>query len=171
MRILIYKRTHTGDPDPGGCFGCSDCMGAIRHREFDAVIGVGGIGREAQANGIAGRVNWIGVGPRKVPADKRGPEITFDRLLDFGTDGPGLDDLAPMLARRMYAHNTRHLMDDLGEQEYSEAMDILKLADDAPPSARPTATRNRNGQSKRCGSTRPTSGCRRATAVLRCSHL
>lgn len=31
MRALIYKRTHTGDPDPAhGIFGEFDCMGEIR---------------------------------------------------------------------------------------------------------------------------------------------
>ena len=29
MRTLIYKRTHTGDPDPKtGVFGNNDCMGS-----------------------------------------------------------------------------------------------------------------------------------------------
>src|SRR6266487_386945 len=65
MRILVYKRTHNGDPDSNGCFGIDDCMGMVRYRPFDAVIGIGGIGSDAQANGIAGKVNWIGIGPRK----------------------------------------------------------------------------------------------------------
>jgi hypothetical protein len=30
MRTLIYKRTHTGDPDANGCFGIYDCMGRVR---------------------------------------------------------------------------------------------------------------------------------------------
>ena len=50
VRILIYKRTHNGDPDAKGCFGACDCMGSVRSRSFDAVIGVGGIGPEAQAS-------------------------------------------------------------------------------------------------------------------------
>ena len=44
MRTLIYKRTHLGDPDLFGTFGINDCMGEVRARQFDAVIGVGGIG-------------------------------------------------------------------------------------------------------------------------------
>jgi hypothetical protein len=65
MGILVYKRTHPGDPDNGGCFGAEDCMGAIRARRFDAVIGAGGIGPEAQSHGIDGKLNWIGIGPRR----------------------------------------------------------------------------------------------------------
>jgi hypothetical protein len=38
MRTLIYKRTHTGDPDASGCFGIFDCMGRVRALDFDAVI-------------------------------------------------------------------------------------------------------------------------------------
>ena len=57
MRILIYKRTHTGDPDPEhGIFGeaadeATDCMGKVRGYGFDAVIGVGGTGLEPQSQG------------------------------------------------------------------------------------------------------------------------
>ena len=57
MRTLIYKRTHIGDPDATGCFGIRDCMGSVRSHDFNAVIGVGGIGREPESYGIAGKVN------------------------------------------------------------------------------------------------------------------
>ena len=46
MRVLIYKRTHPFDPNAEGVFGCEDCMGAVRRRRFQAVIGVGGLGAE-----------------------------------------------------------------------------------------------------------------------------
>jgi hypothetical protein len=49
-RILVYKRTHNGDPDQNGCFGAEDCMGMVRERHFDAVIGIGGIGGRAIAS-------------------------------------------------------------------------------------------------------------------------
>jgi hypothetical protein len=44
--VLIYKRTHPRDPDVDGRFGCEDCMGAVRSRSYDAVIGVGGIRKQ-----------------------------------------------------------------------------------------------------------------------------
>ena len=136
MRILVYKRTHNGDPDRDGCFGIHDCMGVVRKRDFDGVIGVGGIGPEANANGIAGKVNWIGIGPHKTETQKRGPHVTFDHFLDFGTDGPDFLDMAPTLANRMYSQNVRHVMDDLDEDEYAEVMELLKLAEHAPPSTK-----------------------------------
>ena len=40
MQTLIYKRTHKGDPDKQGRFGIHDCMGRVRSRDFDAVIGM-----------------------------------------------------------------------------------------------------------------------------------
>ncbi|MEZ5940633.1 MAG: hypothetical protein R3C18_04525 [Planctomycetaceae bacterium] len=136
MNILVYKRTHTGDPSPGGCFGVHDCMGAIRDRGFDAVIGVGGMGLEAMANGIAGQVNWIGIGPHKTHAHgKRGPEVTFDHFLDFGDGGPSFEQMAPALAKRMYGHNVRSVMQGLTEVEQGEAERILAMAKNAPPSA------------------------------------
>ena len=138
MNILVYKRTHNGDPGTDGCFGVCDCMGAIRDREYDAVIGIGGIGPEAQSNGIAGMVNWIGVGPHKKYVGKRGPEVTFDRFVYFGCDGPDFYAIAPILAERMYEHNVRNLLQGLTDEEMTEALAIVSLADDAPPS--PTLT-------------------------------
>ena len=43
LKILVYRRTHTGDPsrETGEC-GIHDCMGQVRDWAFDAVIGIGG---------------------------------------------------------------------------------------------------------------------------------
>jgi len=65
MRTLVYKRTHTGDPDELGQFGNHDCMGTVRGRYYDAVIGVGGIGDAPRRFNIAGKITWIGIGPHK----------------------------------------------------------------------------------------------------------
>ena len=80
MRTLVYKRTHNGDPDALGQFGIHDCMGSVRAREYDAVIGIGGIGDEPKKQGIAGKINWIGVGPQKFGKPDR-PLVTFVRFL------------------------------------------------------------------------------------------
>lgn len=136
MRILVYKRTHNGDPDASGCFGIHDCMGSIRGRHFDAVIGVGGIGLEPKSHGIAGKVNWIGIGPRKTATLKRGPHVRFDRFVDFDTEGPNFSELAPNLARRMYSNNVRHIMDDFTPEQYREAITLLKLVNALRPSGR-----------------------------------
>jgi len=137
MRILVYKRTHPGDPDNGGCFGAEDCMGAIRARRFDAVIGVGGIGAEAQSHRIDGKLNWIGIGPRRGRWYGRGPLLTFDRFRDFGTRGVRLASLAPVFARRVYGRRLRHLMSDsMSETELREVEEILSLARGAPASIR-----------------------------------
>ena len=156
MRVLVYKRTHNGDPDHGGCFGCHDCMGKVRCRDFDAVIGVGGLGPAPRANGIAGQVNWIGIGPHKTTSRKRGPLVTFDHFLHFGTDGPDFRTLAPHLAKRMYAGRVRHLMDGLRKEEYREVLRILQLAECEPPSRRRPPRRRAFGESARCRARRPT---------------
>lgn len=84
MRTLIYKRTHPGDPDAEGRFGIHGCMGRVRNRDFEAVIGVGGIGAEPRSHEINGKVTWIGIGPhRRAGDDARAPVITFDRFLLF----------------------------------------------------------------------------------------
>lgn len=95
---------------------------------------MGGIGDEPAGWGIAGKVNWIGIGPHKVEVEKRGPLVTFDHFLQFGADAPGFLDLAPKLAGRMYANNVRLVMNDVSTDEQKEIEAILALAKDAPPS-------------------------------------
>jgi hypothetical protein len=131
-RVLVYKRTHTGDPTPDGIFGLSDCMGRVRAREFDAVIGVGGLSAEPRSHGIDGRVTWVGVGARRgasIPVGHRAPIIEFDRFRLFEQSGPRLDSLAPALARHLFDVHRRVVMSDgLNESIQSEIAGILALA-------------------------------------------
>jgi hypothetical protein len=147
MRTLIYKRTHSGDPDPEtGEFGCNNCMGSVRSRRFDAVIGIGGIGREPKSHGIAGKLTWIGVGPRKI-GDPKSPRVTFDHFWYQGEHGPLLEKRYPALARRMYDERVRVLMHSPSpaaarevnkiDQLDRDVRKILCLASAAPPSNRP----------------------------------
>src|SRR5262245_37553308 len=151
-RTLIYKRTHTGDPDSGGRFGIHGCMGRVRAWEFDAVIGVGGLGAEPISYAIDGRVTWIGIGPRKAPGlDPRGPVVTFDHFLLFDTEGPYFATYAPKLAKRIYSRNIRVTMRLAGAAERAEVARILELARCAPPSSgRDAADRKRRRQPARC---------------------
>jgi hypothetical protein len=129
--------------------------GRSRRRDFfDAVIGVSGIGSEARAKRTAGKVNWIGIGPRKASVrGKRGAEVTFDHFLDFGTGGPGFRRFAPRLVERMCSKNARYLMDGLGEQQLREALNILRMAKDAPPSRKRDGIHVRACRFRRCVST------------------
>jgi hypothetical protein len=117
MRILTYKRTHTGDPNPDGIFGVNDCMGRIRDLEYDAVIGVGGMGIEPRSYDIDGKITWVGIHPVKVPGDRRGSLVTFQRFVLFDADGPILSSLAPSLARRMYEGKVRYLLEGYSNTE------------------------------------------------------
>ena len=151
MRTLIYKRTHHGDPDESGQFGIYDCMGRVRSWDFEAVIGVGGIGAEPRSHGLDGKVNWIGIGPHKVEvAGKRGPVVTFDSFKFFGAEGPEFGELAPRLAHRIYSRNVRVLMNGLSPCEESEVDRVLALARHAPPSGalRPTGESTAKGCSR-----------------------
>lgn len=148
MRTLIYKRTHKGDPGPEGWFGIHDCMGPVREWGFEAVIGVGGISAKPVKQGLAEKVNWIGIGARKTLAPgKRGPDVTFEHFRFYGSDGPRFQTLAPQLADRMlYSNNVRVLMNDLNQEEQGEVEKILDLARNHPPSfadaAGPVTTSN-----------------------------
>jgi hypothetical protein len=162
MRTLIYKRTRSGDPDPeSGVFGNHDCMGEVRDRKFDAVIGVGGLGQEAQSNRIAGKLTWIGIGPQAIDHMGRGSQLIFHHFWYRGEDGPLLETNYPALASHMYSKNARVQMHSpSGEHQESEtaALDddikkILQLAMGAPPSEGPAE------QGGEC-SIRPVRDCR-----------
>lgn len=156
MRTLIYKRTHSGDPDPKtGVFGCNNCMGTVRGWGFDAVIGIGGIGREPECEGIGGKLTWIGIGKHETINDPSRsfvtpscPLVTFDHFL-YLEHGPLLKNIAPALANRMlYDNNVRTLMDSLSSEEQREVEKILGLAMDAPPSCQLTERKFRDTSGK-----------------------
>lgn len=127
MRILTYKRTHVGDPDRAGRFGVHGCMGNVRSWEFDAVIGIGGIGNEPQSHGIAGRVTWVGRRPKKqVNASGSGQLVTFESFILLDTKGPLLSDIAPYLARRMYEGRVRTLIDGYTSDEQADAEHVVQ---------------------------------------------
>lgn len=111
-RILVYKRTHIGDPDPKTkVFGNNDCMGGVRGYKFDAVIGVGGIGAKPKRDAIDRRITWIGLEPRKrlVPR-KKGPEVRFRACSVWDAKGPELQPWAPALAKRLFDGGARFLL-------------------------------------------------------------
>lgn len=137
MRVFIYKRPHTGDPDESGSFGINNCMGRCRSWEFDAVIGVGALGSQARRHRIDRKVNWIGIGPhRDTLAPDGWPVVTFDHFVLYNENGRKLEDLARGLARRMYENpGPRFLFsDNLGSREKEEISGLLKRAQNEPAS-------------------------------------
>lgn len=116
-------------------------MGRVRGWAYDAVIGVGGIGSYAQAEGIAGLLTWIGIGAHRT-GDLRMPLVTFDHFWYRGERGPPLEQLAPMLAKHIYGKNVRVVTSSsLTAVESEEIKKILALARRAPPSGNSGTTR------------------------------
>lgn len=160
-RILIYKRTHRGDPDHRGRFGVEGCMGRVRNFPFDAVIGVGGISGWPVAEGIARKVNWVGRMPRKRPnpVDKRGPLITFGRgdVRVLEDRGPLLSTMSAPLADAVYGSRNRFLFRSVRGALAAEAMRVIselldtdRYPDEPPvwgglPQTGPTVRRCRPG--------------------------
>jgi hypothetical protein len=105
MRVLVYKQTHLGDPDLGGSW--RHCMGPIRLRAYDAVVGIGGSSGEPQEWGIADKITWVGVGPQVYYG-----VVRFERYCSFGNQGPLVDDRLPMLTRKMKKARNRMILDD-----------------------------------------------------------
>jgi hypothetical protein len=139
MNTLIYKRTHTGDPDKSRVFGCRDCMGRVRSRNFNAVIGIGSRRPDHGDEDIAFKINWIGLNPTKTKPRKRkyrGPSLEFKpasfRLWD--NIGPDLKTYAPRLFKYMFEEPKspfrRHFMSkSLSVEMQEEVTKILKLVE------------------------------------------
>jgi hypothetical protein len=160
MRVLVYKRTHTGDPDPEtGTFGCNGCMGGVRGWDFEAVIGIGGIGAEPLSYDIAGKVTWIGIGPHHIDVgDNHGPGVQFEHFVLDDTKGKNFRKLAPKLSKRMYDDGIRVVLHDLNDAERAEVAGILKLAKNAPPSPGLKATSRGSRSVSKCVPTRRRKG-------------
>lgn len=154
-RVLLYKRTHIGDPNADGCFGISDCMKSVRKWKFDAVIGIGGIrpNRDDLESGhnnsaLERKINWIGIGRKdgRGRPENNGPLLYFRKFKLFGKDGtkgPHFAKHAPKLAHRMYdlKHPPRKLLiDKTMIKEWAEIENVLKLARRAEPSRRLSRT-------------------------------
>ncbi|MBI2987390.1 MAG: hypothetical protein HYY45_11540 [Deltaproteobacteria bacterium] len=154
MQMLIYKRTHSGDPDPAtGVFGNHNCMRTVRGWLYEAVIGVGGVGGRAERNGIARRLTWVGIGPHKT-GNLRRPKVKFDHFWYKGDKGPLLKDRAPLLADRLYNKNVRLIKGRaLTSGEWLEVKKILDSARKAPPSGQGVPLRSSQKTSVKCRST------------------
>lgn len=135
MRTLVYKRTHIGDPDENGCFGIEDCMGRVRAYDFDSVIGVGGKSSQPRSQGIAEKLNWIGLGARKKAVkNRRAPVVTFEHFILYDDKGENIHDLAPVLAGHLLVKNARVVV-NFTQAEQKEVNKILNMAKNARRSA------------------------------------
>jgi hypothetical protein len=135
MRILIYKRTHKGDPDSKGIFGNQDCMGKVRNWNYDAVIGIGGKTPWKEDQDIKFKINWIGLGPKKVESSLRGPGVVFSNFALFEESGEDIEDNYPHLFEYMYGSRKRFDMSStLPASVFMEVKNILDSAQIYPPS-------------------------------------
>jgi hypothetical protein len=139
--ILVYRRTHKGDPNPGGLFGVDDCMKSVREWAFNAVIGIGGSLPDPGHEGISKRLNWIGIGPkwhdpREYELEWNNKVVTFDRFVLFDKSGPLVKDRAPKLYEHMFCQGRiPRTGKNFNPEIYGELKDLLKLADGCPPSS------------------------------------
>ncbi|HRA89439.1 MAG TPA: hypothetical protein PK992_15245 [Planctomycetaceae bacterium] len=132
MKVLIYKRTHVNDPGESGCFGICGCMRRVRGWDFNAVIGIGGVGSKAVRSGIDSKITWIGTGPEKIG---KGPDgyrmLGFEHFYRKEDKGYLLSDKAPKLADRIL---TRYGPRVLLVEGNAEIDALLKLARNSQPS-------------------------------------
>ena len=141
MNTLVYKRTHRGDPNKSGVFGVYDCMGQVRGWNFNAVIGVGGKSPWRGHEGLAYRINWIGINPtKKIKAGLRGPLVTFQYFVLCDQNGPELKTVAPRLFKYMFegkGKSRHHAMSrSLPGDIQAEITKLLTLAEKRPKTKR-----------------------------------
>lgn len=135
MKILIYKRTHKGDPNEKGIFGCHDCMGRIRNWKYDAVIGIGGKRPWKGNEDIKYKINWIGINPKIKVEGKRADAIVFSNFKLYEEKGPDIEKEFPMLFKYMYGSKKRFDMSSkLPDEVFTEIQEILNYAKDSPQS-------------------------------------
>lgn len=104
-------------------------MGQVREYDFDAVIGVGGVGQEPKSYGIDGKINWVGVNARKKHVACGYPSVViFEHFVLLEDKGPLLSSLAPNLANRVYNSGARFLLNGYTEVEKNEAHKIINWA-------------------------------------------
>lgn len=152
-KILIYKRTHDGDPDTSGCFGIEDCMGRVRSFGFDGVIGVGGVSAWPVSQGLDRKINWLGRHPQPVPSPKpraRAPALQFNAsdFALFEHFGPQLFSLSPALARHVYGSRLRYFVVAPGDAFYADACNIITALLSASPN--PKQRRYKSSAKKGC---------------------
>ena len=136
MKVLIYKRTHKGDPDAKGIFGNQDCMGRIRNWNYDAVIGIGGNAPWKEDANIKHKINWIGLEPKKINSSKkRGDKVVFSHFELYEEKGLNIKVHYPNLFKYMYGSRKRFDMSsDLPKDVFEEVIQILYSIEDSPAS-------------------------------------
>jgi len=137
MKVLIYERTHKGDPDERGIFGVQDCMGSIRNWNYDAVIGIGGKRPWKEDSDIRQKFNWVGIGPKRIKGvkRKRGNIVVFSHFRLLEETGAILEHDFPNLAAYMYGDGKRFTMSHrLPLLALKEVEQILTMSRSYPPS-------------------------------------
>ena len=75
----------------------SDPRLGVRRRNW-----YGGKGPWRGHEGIAYRVNWIGLNPSKTDVGLTGPHVTFEHFVLYDDNGPELQTVAPELFKHMF---------------------------------------------------------------------
>jgi hypothetical protein len=120
-------------------------MGEKRGWDYEAVIGVGGVG--AVRYGFGGKVKWIGICPTYTDVGKKGPEVTFKHFRYFKTNSPSIPS---KLAARI-KRSPRGFM-SLTPTEQMQAEELVEMARRAPPSGVLKKNSVQRGEPRSCSS-------------------
>jgi len=111
-------------------------MGRKRGYDFDSFIGVGGKKPWKRDEGIALKINWIGLDPEEVGYYKRGPRLGFKHFYFKEEKGPELKKLAPKFFNYLFGKKVRGPVTSqkLPDNMQKEIAEILRLAEKSPKS-------------------------------------
>ncbi|MDL2320182.1 hypothetical protein LJC45_03515 [Alistipes sp. OttesenSCG-928-B03] len=110
-------------------------MGSIRNWDYEAVIGIGGKAPWKQDADIKYKINWIGLGPKRISPTSRGVRVVFEHFELYEENGLNIEDNFPNLFEYMYGSRKRFDMSpNLPENVLEEVMSIISSIKDSHPS-------------------------------------
>ena len=129
-------------------------MGRVRGCDFEAVIGVGGKRPNRGDEEIAMKVNWIGIGHKKVGKTEKGPILEFQIFHRLDEVGPSLRERAPDLFHYMFVekHVRYVLSQNLPVEMQREVQRLLRWAEKGKNIPRPVPIPvKKKNDSRKCG--------------------
>lgn len=116
-------------------------MGRIRNYNYDAVIGIGGKSTLKNDSEIKYKINWIGLGPKRIDPTKigdygkRGNLVVFNHFELYDEKGKNIKEHYPCLFNYMYVERKRFDMSsNIVNTVFKEVEEILDSIKDSAAS-------------------------------------
>ena len=137
----------------------------MRVFDYDAVIGIGGVSPWKDDKGIKYKVNWIGIGPKRISPHNESKinKVVFSKFELFEENGEDIEKKYPNLFDFMYVKKKRFSLCSSFPPEVAEEVNmILNSVKNAPASkCYDEKEININDGCNNSDNNKPTSKCRK----------